>query len=105
VHPWRREKGLSKARKILRVWRGGSWAMLNGDWYADDGEIAQGLFRTRTPCSGMCCGNPRKWYGERTRQELIADEDMQNQLEDIEIIGYPDDWLQYDTFWEDIDGI
>jgi len=79
--------------------------MLNGDWYADDGEIAQGLFKTRTPCSGMCCGNPRKWYGERTRQELIADEDMQCQLEDIETIGYPDDWLQYDTFWEDLNGI
>jgi len=20
-------------------------------------------------CNGPCCGNPRKWFGERTRQE------------------------------------
>jgi hypothetical protein len=26
-----------------------------------------------TACSGWCCGNPRRWYGERTRQERRAD--------------------------------
>jgi hypothetical protein len=23
-----------------------------------------------TLCSGRCCGNPRKWFKEKTRQEL-----------------------------------
>ncbi len=25
--------------------------------------------QTRKPCSGHCCGNPRRWFGERTVQE------------------------------------
>ena len=29
--------------------------------------------RTSTPCSCWMCGNPRKYLGERTRQELLAD--------------------------------
>ena len=94
--PWRREKGLNKARKVLRVWRGGSWAMLNGDWYADDGEIAQRLLRTRVPCSGSCCGNPRRWFGKRTRQELIADIEMQEQLDDLRI---DHDAVEQDRFY------
>jgi hypothetical protein len=32
-----------------------------------------GYFRkVRKPCSGPCCGNPRKWFGELTIQELRA---------------------------------
>jgi hypothetical protein len=27
---------------------------------------------TRVVCSCWMCGNPRKYYGERTRQELLA---------------------------------
>jgi hypothetical protein len=26
-----------------------------------------------TLCSGPCCGNPRKWFKEKTRQELRED--------------------------------
>jgi len=28
------------------------------------------LSRTRCPCSGSCCGNPRKHWGLLTRQEI-----------------------------------
>lgn len=28
--------------------------------------------KVRKPCSGPCCGNPRKWFGELTVQELKA---------------------------------
>ncbi len=32
-----------------------------------------GYFRKmRKPCSGPCCGNPRKWFGKVTVQELKA---------------------------------
>jgi hypothetical protein len=30
--------------------------------------------RTPTNCSCWMCGNPRKYFRERTRQELLADE-------------------------------
>ena len=29
-------------------------------------------YRTSTPCSCWMCGNPRKWFGERTVQERRA---------------------------------
>ena len=29
---------------------------------------------TPHPCSGPCCGNPRKWWNDKTRQEKRADE-------------------------------
>lgn len=35
---------------------------------------------TPHPCSGYCCGNPRKWFGEATRQEVIASMRHREQL-------------------------
>jgi hypothetical protein len=35
----------------------------------DDPRRIGMMARTRKPCSGPCCGNPRKWWGERTVQE------------------------------------
>lgn len=32
-----------------------------------------GFRKVRKPCSGFCCGNPRKWLGEVTTQEKRAD--------------------------------
>lgn len=37
----------------------------------------------RQPCSCVMCGNPRKWFGERTRQEQLAQFDAQLQLEEV----------------------
>lgn len=31
---------------------------------------------TRCPCSSYCCGNPRKWFGEKTMQERRAELDV-----------------------------
>jgi len=28
---------------------------------------------TPAPCSGSCCGNPRRWFGEKTAQERRAE--------------------------------
>ena len=34
-------------------------------------ETSQGkLAKTPKPCSAFCCGNPRRFWGEKTRQEL-----------------------------------
>lgn len=38
---------------------------------------------TRTPCSCWMCGNPRKHFGERTRQEAIANISFAEQLDNL----------------------
>ena len=30
---------------------------------------------TRVPCSSYCCGNPRRWFGEKTMQARRAELD------------------------------
>jgi hypothetical protein len=32
---------------------------------------------TPHPCSGPCCGNPRRWFGERSVQEHKADREWE----------------------------
>lgn len=35
------------------------------------GQVAQ----TRKPCSCPMCGNPRKWFGQRTLQEINLEDE------------------------------
>lgn len=58
-------------------------------WIKEDPEWKAGqegfYSKTRVPCSGFCCGNPRKHFNEKTIQELKSEEDFENQLnEDLE---------------------
>ena len=84
-HPNRRE-GILRARRLLRVWRGrhGSYSV-----YADSGRIAQRLLYTRVPCSCVMCGNPRRHFGQKTRQELLAEEEQvfESKEESYEYVG------------------
>jgi hypothetical protein len=77
----RREEGLKKARRVLRAWRA-YWDDV--DPYREDGEIARRLLHTRVPCSGPCCGNPRRWWRETTIQERKADEEFEAELGALE---------------------
>lgn len=43
-------------------------------------DILGSYRKTKTPCSCYMCGNPRKWFGEKTRQEKIADINEKEQL-------------------------
>lgn len=36
--------------------------------------------RSPHPCSGYCCGNPRKWFGHKTVKEQLGDFDDQHEL-------------------------
>ncbi len=63
----RRLEGIKKARKVLRVWRGCFGK--KEDYYMDGGEAEKRLIKTRVPCSCLWCGNPRKHFGQVTRQE------------------------------------
>jgi len=53
-----------RARRIMRL-----WGTANFDNVV---RCAENL----CTCSGYCCGNPRKWFGEKTLQEKRADESM-----------------------------
>lgn len=79
MRPNRREQGLKKVRRVLRIWRA------HRDY--QDTELYQGLEHrmsaTRVPCSCPHCGNPRRHFGEKTRQERRADEAMAAQLEGL----------------------
>tara|TARA_Y100000034_G_scaffold43022_1_gene52563 strand:- start:43 stop:267 length:225 start_codon:yes stop_codon:yes gene_type:complete len=35
-------------------------------------------------CSQYCCGNPRKWFKEKTRQEMKANVDFQEELDNVD---------------------
>jgi hypothetical protein len=72
---WRRAQ---RERIIARTER---WMRSHG-WFTtpykrwDDEEARRHVrvnARTPHPCSSHCCGNPRKWFGTKTLQEVRAD--------------------------------
>ena len=51
------------------------------------------MINTRKPCSCIWCGNPRKWFGEKTRQEKIADINENDIMYEIHVYGWHEKWL------------
>jgi hypothetical protein len=72
----RRREGIKRARRVLRVLR--TLSIFRKDFYAEGGEYEKTLIKTRVPCSCPMCGNPRKHFGEQTRQErkITIDENI-----------------------------
>lgn len=68
----RRYNGILKAKRLLRVWRARGLTEFAG-FYSDHGRFAKRLLQTRTPCSCLVCGNPRRYFGEKTMQERRAE--------------------------------
>lgn len=70
----RRLEGIKRARRILRIKRAmfSNRHMSEPDYFSDDGEYAKILIKTHVPCSCPMCGNPRRYFGERTIQEKKA---------------------------------
>ena len=73
------ERLKSRHRSMLRA----EWSRL-GDELANDPAFIGGLVTTHTRCSCPMCGNPRKWFGELTRQERLAEIDAYEQLAEID---------------------
>jgi hypothetical protein len=69
----RRLEGIKRARRILRVWRG------IGLDITEDELSFKGLIHTRQPCSKCCCGNPRRLFGQFSRQEILAEQENYNE--------------------------
>lgn len=66
---WRRAER-EKAIQRLVTWLG------HYPFYRDDvperRERAMRWYKHPAMCSSYCCGNPRKWFGQLSRQERIA---------------------------------
>ncbi len=61
----------AKAKMVAKLW-----------WGFDDPRdinLAIKWADNLCPCSRWCCGNPRKWWKERTRKELESDLDFNEQ--------------------------
>lgn len=58
-----RERLKARVRaRMRRIWR-------DGRALADDPRQVARWVTTRQPCSCAMCGNPRRWFGAKTRQE------------------------------------
>ena len=68
---------LQKANSIAKKLRSYHWTKLDSIKWGEDHRTYQlGRYRKlrkHYPC--WMCGNPRKWFGDKTRQEKIADLD------------------------------
>ncbi len=83
MRPARREQGIKKVRRIMSVWRQG-WGHMHAEFYTDDGYLARRMLHTRCLCSGPCCGNERRHFGLITRQERVADVQMQEWIAEVD---------------------
>ena len=86
MNPERQRVGNLRAKRILAIWRATESAFMRerDPHHYDVGSRNYHLLR-RTPafCSGLCCdGHRRFWYGP-TRQERIADIQMNEQLDEL----------------------
>lgn len=66
----RRQQGLKKARKLLKIYRALGSLGQDDALYDDDSPLAHLYLKTRVPCSCPMCGNPRRHFGKKTIQEL-----------------------------------
>lgn len=62
-----------------------NWLFLKFERSEDNKNRTLGMLRyTHKRCSCWMCGNPRKYFKERTRKELIAQQSFKEQLKEIE---------------------
>jgi len=66
----RRQIGIQKARRVLRVMR--AYFPRETSFYSDDSLYAKKLLKTRVRCSCPMCGNYRRHFGKVTHQEELA---------------------------------
>jgi len=80
---WRRaqrERAIARARRKLRSQ--GWFTEPYTRWTDAEGEVyIRKAAVTPHPCSSYCCGNPRRWFKQVTRQEQAALIDQREQLD------------------------
>lgn len=70
-----------RVSRILSIWR--AQTPFHAYLFDDDGRIAHQMRYARQSCSCPMCGNPRKHFHKRTRQELIAEESMKEEIDTL----------------------
>lgn len=83
----RRQIGIKKARRVLRVLR----EINKSTYYEEGGMCEKRLIKTRVPCSCWMCGNPRRHFGKVKRKEkFIEDFDLEDFEDNVLEIPNPD---------------
>lgn len=72
------EKARRRARQILSLWQSRS----NGRFDYDARQVGM-MAHTPAPCSCPMCGNPRRHFRQRTRQEKVAVERELAEMEEM----------------------
>jgi hypothetical protein len=81
MRPQRREKGITKAKKVLKIWDAYSFQENYMEGFENKTRHMT-MISTRKRCSCYMCGNPRKFWNEKTMQEKKADISFREQLDD-----------------------
>jgi hypothetical protein len=89
MNPLRREKGVRKALKVLKI-----WDQCNGncypnhkthcEYFQEGASYSRIMIKARKPCSCSSCGNQRRLNGEKTIQEQRQDAAEKDQLKELE---------------------
>lgn len=91
MHYNRLQKANVIAKKLFKKYHGVFPEDLSSEereCYHPSVESHLGTYRkVRKPCSAHCCGNPRKYYNDKTYQEKKADEDFKQQIDDLEEVN------------------
>lgn len=66
---WQQCRATNRAARYLK------WLFANRPEMVTPHRIAR-FAVDRTPCSCAMCGNPRRYLGERTRQEAMSDAEL-----------------------------
>jgi hypothetical protein len=86
MNPKRREKGVTKAKKLFKIWDATQYFTEDFPSYSEGFEQGHAwskcIVHTRKRCSCCMCGNPRKFWNEKTMQEKKADISFREQLDD-----------------------
>jgi hypothetical protein len=57
MHYLRRQEGIKRAMRVIRVWR-----MIDFVNHENEDYTLRWMLKTRKPCSCAMCGNPRKYF-------------------------------------------
>ena len=78
----RRAEGLKRVRKVLNIWKSAN-STRSVELYLPGGTLEHQMINSRAACSCPYCGNPRKYFHQRTRKEVMSDIDMQDQIKSL----------------------
>jgi len=80
-------QGLTKGTKIARRMFDIYYSDTPPDKFKNINAAFGVLRKTKTLCSCIMCGNPRKYFGKKTRQEQVAELNHKEQVGELSLHG------------------